>query len=307
MALTPDTTLTVGNQAGLRGRFNALDIASSEAYDGLFADASALNSPYLGLTDGGSFAGVATRLSDSVTVSFGQSMKGEGEARGYIDSGLRSTLRDTALAEDFTHQRAAGNTMASASYQFAPWGMIGAVMSYTDESNSLLGSDEAGALALTAEAQTMSAGFGARASLGAGWVASASWSVGQSQVTPLAGGLFADVSEVSSQAYGLALSKRGVFEDDDAIGFAISRPLHIPGGAASVTASVGVTAAREIIYASERLNLASETPETQYEAGYTMRLSDQAVLQFNAMVQQDLGGVAGENAVAGILRLNVAF
>ena len=121
--------------------------------------------------------------------------------------------------------------------------------------------------------------------------------------SPVAGALFQSFSTIESEAYGVALSKLGVFGDGDSLGVAISRPLHITGGSAVIHASTGVTAEREILYSSEVINLASSTPETDYEVGYTARLDDNLTLQASAMYQQNAGGEAGEDAVAGFVTL----
>jgi len=125
--------------------------------------------------------------------------------------------------------------------------------------------------------------------------------------TPAAGSFFQSFSGVESQAYGVALSKLGVFGDYDSIGVAMSRPLHVTGGSATITASTGVTEEREIIYTTEVVNLASATPETDYEIGYTAKLGDGLSLQANALYQQDLGGEAGKDGVAAYLTLTAQW
>src|SRR5262249_9750559 len=120
---------------------------------------------------------------------------------------------------------------------------------------------------------------------------------------PTAGSLFQSVSDLESEAYGVAVAKLGIFGDADSLGFALSRPLHITDGSAMMTLSTGVTEARDIIYSSERVSLASATPETDYELGYTARLDDGVLLQVNGLYQQDVGGQAGEDGVAAFATL----
>ena len=55
------------------------------------------------------------------------------------------------------------------------------------------------------------------------------------------------------------------------------------------------------------MNLASSTPETDYEVGYKATLDEGLTLQANAMYQQDLGGEAGEKAVAGFVTLKAQW
>jgi hypothetical protein len=304
--LSEDTTVTLGHNASLAGRVNKLDLAASEAYDGLFISASAMNSPFLSLTEGATFLSSAIDVGDGFTFSFGHAKTEEDATLAFADETL--TIEEMAsFAEDPTHMRSAENTVAAMSWRIAPWAIVGLNAAHTQEENSLLGTDEQGALALTADASTTSVGFGARFNLGDDWVMSASWSHGSTEASPVGGSLFQSFSTIESQAYGLALSKLGVFGKTDSLGFAVSRPLHITNGSAVITASTGVTEEREILYTTEVIGLASSTPETDYEVGYTARLGDSVTLQTSAMYQQDVGGEAGRDAVAGYVTLKAQW
>ncbi|NOT40212.1 MAG: S8 family serine peptidase [Alphaproteobacteria bacterium] len=296
-------TLIVGHNAGLQGQVNALDLAASEAYDGLFLSASALNSPFLALTEEADLLGAGVALTDTLTLTFGHARGQENATFGLEDEQLTAEEAYAYLTQDQSHARSAENTLAAVSWRFAPWGVAGVNIAQTGEANSLLGSDEAGALMLTADAATTSVGFGVRANLGDDWVASASWSHGSTAATPVANGLVQSFSGIESQAYGFALAKRGVFGNVDSLGLAISRPLHITSGTAVATASTGVTETREIVYSTEVLDLASPTPETDFELGYSTIVGEGLLLQTSAMYQQNAGGVSGENAVAAFVTL----
>ena len=108
---------------------------------------------------------------------------------------------------------------------------------------------------------------------------------------------------MQSEAYGAAVSKTGVFGDADSLGFAISRPLHITDDTALITASTGVAEARDIIYSSGSLRLVSSTPETDLELGYSTALDDGMSLQASALYQDNVGGDAGESAIAAFVTL----
>lgn len=301
--LSDNASLIVGYDASPAGRLNALDLAASEAYDGLFLSASAMNSPFLALTEDARFVGAGVQLNEALSVTFAHAASEETGLQAY-DDGILSVEESLALASvDPGHMRSAANTTAAMNWQFAPWGVAGINVAHTSETNSLLGSEEQGALALTADAETTSIGFGARMNLGGDWVASASWTRGETSASPVAGGIIKSFSSIEAEAYGVAISKLGVFGKADSIGFAISRPLHISSGSAVVTASTGVTEDRQILYSTEVLNLASSTPETDYEVGYTALLDDSLTLQANAMYQQNAGGEAGRDAVAAFVTL----
>ncbi len=302
-----DASVTLGHNASLAGRVNQLDLAASEAYGGLFMSASAMNSPFLSLTPDATFLSAAIDAGDGFTFSAGRAGSEQNATSAYDDEILTLDEELENLAQDPTHLRSAQNTVAAMSWQFAPWGIVGLNAACTEEENSFLGTYEQGALALTGDAATTSVGFGARFNLGDDWVMSASWSRGTTEASPVAGSLFQSFSTIESQAYGLALSKLGIFGEADSLGFSVSRPLHITDGSAVITASTGVTEEREILYSTEAVNLASSTPETDYEVGYTAKLDEKLTLQTNAMYQQDVGGEAGKGAVAAYMTLKAQW
>jgi hypothetical protein len=298
--LSEDSSVTVGYRADAAGRVNQLDLAASEAYDGLFLSASAMNSPYLGFASDASLVAASVSVADDVSLAFGHVSRETDPLAPYTDEILTVEERLVQLRQDRTHLASGEGSSAAVSWRVAPWGLVGFNVTYTDEDNALFGGLEAGALGLTAEASTASAGAALRVNLGSDWVASASWDAGVSRVVPLSGGLLANVSELHTGAYGVALAKRGIFGAADAMGFGVSRPLHVVEGQAVMIASTGVTRGREIVYTTETINLASATPETDLEFGYTAALGPVTFLQVNAIYQMDLGGVAGEDAIAGL-------
>ena len=71
--LMPGVTLEAGYNLDMAGRFNPYDATGSRAYDGLFFSASAVNSPYVSLTDGGNFVGTTMQIADDLQFHFGAS------------------------------------------------------------------------------------------------------------------------------------------------------------------------------------------------------------------------------------------
>jgi hypothetical protein len=305
--IAPGTEVMTGHKTSSAGYFNALDLAGSATGDDVFLSGSALNSPYLSLTDGGSFAGVRTEIAEGLRLGVGQSWYDAADEALADDGVLRPEERTGEALTSRAHLRKAASTTAALDYAASQWLQLGAIATYTEEENSLLGSEQAGALALIGDAKTISMGMAARADLGDGWSATASWSAGRSDVTPAANSLFAAVGEVVSQAYGVALTKAAVFSDDDQIGIAVSRPMHVTRGAAKVKVSTGVTSARDIIYTEETLNLATSTPETQIEAGYSTRLDERSHLSVSAIYQQNVDGESGRDSVGAVVRFRLEF
>ncbi len=301
--LSDTATLTLGHEASPIGRLNTLDLAASKAYDSLFLSASALNSPYLALTQDAEFAAIGTKLGSGLTLTFGYASAQDDTTAALADETLTTDEREGHFAQGLSPVRSAENAVASLSWRFAPWGLIGAQVARTNEQNSLLGSEEQGALSVSAQAETTSIGFGARVNLSDDWVASASWSRGLTDATPVARGLFKSFSGIESEACGVALAKRGVFGESDSLGIAVSRPLHIVSGSAVITASTGVTETREILYSTETQSLTSATPETDYEVGYTAKMGEGLTLQTSVIYQQNAGGIEDDNAVAAFATL----
>lgn len=300
--LSDTAEVMLGHRAPVAGVFNTLDLAAGPAQDQTFIGASALNSPYASLADGGSFGGLSWRSGGSWSFAAAYSAAGESEERS-----VSNLLPDSDALASRHHLRSAGAATAHAAYRVDDGLTVGASLTVINERNGLLGSDEQGALALTAEAATVSAGLQARWSLSDGWAATASWAAGASDVTPVAHGLAQDFSAVTSQSYGVAITKQGVFGALDVIGFSVSRPLHVTDGEATITASTGVTDTRQIVYTRERISLASEAPETQFEAGYAAQLSDATRIGVSAIYQDNADGIEGRSSVGAVLRLRTEF
>jgi subtilisin family serine protease len=305
--LTDNSTVSFGHNADLAGHVNKLDLSADHQFTGLFMQASALNSPYLGLSSGGNFMAGSITSGDDLTFSFGHARTSNTNEVRYFQDVMADDNVLASLTQGNDHQRSAQNTVVGMNWNYASWGSLGVTAAYTEEDNGLLGSSEQGALAMTSTAATTSIGVSTRLDLGDRWTASASFSTGSTSASPMGAGLVQAYSDIESQAYGLAVSKTGVFSDDDSIGFAVSRPLHITGGTARIHASTGVTEDRNIIYTDETVALTSATPETDFEAGYTAKLSDNTSLQTNIIYQQNVNGDASSDAVAGLVTLKTKW
>lgn len=99
---------------------------------------------------------------------------------------------------------------------------------------------------------------------------------GRAESRPEAGGLslIEDISTVRSETFGLGLAAGGLLQKDDRFGVAISRPLRVIDGTASLSVPqsrdlAGRTAARR-----ERVSLAPEAAATDLEAYYYFNAGD---------------------------------
>lgn len=307
LRLSGAASVTLGVKADAAGRVNQLDLAASEAYDGLLMSATAMNSPYFAFASEASLVAASVPVAEDVTLTFGHVSQDATHDAFLTDEVLTADEQRRWLRTDDTHVASGEGNSAALAWRFASWGIVGVNAGHIDEQNALLGGVEGGALALTSEAETTTVGTGLRINLDDSWIASAAWSGGVSRVTPLAGGLFANISELETSAYGVALAHRGIFGAQDSIGLAVSRPLHIVSGQAVFVASTGVTESREIVYTTEALDLASATPQTDFEIGYFASIGAATLFQVNAIYQQDLDGVSGRTAIAGLATLKTVW
>ena len=197
--------------------------------------------------------------------------------------------------------------VASMSWDFTDWGGLGVTATQTSEQNGLLGGFASGALSTSDAANTTALGVSARVGFGDGWVTTASYSEGITQLDLKPNGIISSADALHSRAYGIAVAKHGLF-GDDSLGFAVTRPIQIYSGAADITAADGVDANGNITIGHEHLSLATSTPETDIELGYVTTFLDGALaLQANAAYQVNLDGQERTNALALVSRAKIKF
>jgi subtilisin family serine protease len=306
LSLSEDVALNLGYNTNMSGRFNSYDAMASEAYDGLFFSASAVNSPYAGLTSGGNYIGTTVAMSDSVHVQFGASWLAPQEQRFEISA---HPMADQLLGHGNQYdRRQAQSSMASVSWDFASWGGLGLTVSDTVEQNGLLGGFTSGALSLNRSADTTAVGLNARVGFGDGWVSTISYSEGVSRVALFGNSLISGADPLHSRSYGLAIAKRGLFDDADTFGLALSRPIQVYSGGVDLSVATGADANGVLTMTREHVSLASSTPETDLEAGYMASLFGGSMsVGANAAYQMNANGISGTDAVTFLSRATIRF
>jgi hypothetical protein len=297
--------VNLGYHLDMGGAFNNYDASGSAAYDGLFMSASAVNSPYASLANGGSFIGSTIALADDLHLRFGEiSLSPEREPFAVSPYSAMDQFYGPHPLYDL---RAAQGTMAGMSWDFARWGGLGLTATQIDEQNGLLGGYGSGALSIADSASTRALGVSARIGFGDGWVTTASYSEGVTQLDLKPTGIFSQASDLHSRAYGIAVAKHGLF-GDDSLGFAVTRPIQIYSGTAEIAAADGVDANYNLALNSERISLAGVKPETDIELGYVTTFLDGALaLQANAAYQMNTQGQNGTNSLAVVSRAKIKF
>jgi len=297
----------LGYNLRLSGRFNQYDAATSPAYAGLFLSASAVNSPYASLTDGGNYAGTTINVADGLDVRTGYSWLAPQYQQLGLTSGsefARYVRSDSFSSHDL---RGANSAVMSVSWRFADWGGLGVVASQTGESNGVLGGATTGALNVARSASTSAIDASMRFSLGDSWIATLAYGEGISRLNGGSGGLLSSVSALRSRSYGIAVATRNVF-GDDSLGFALTRPMHLYGGSGRLTVATYADSMGNLTIGHGLVNFVEATPETDLEVGYTKSFLDGRLsLQSNAAYQMDVGGQAGRNAATIITRLKLSL
>jgi hypothetical protein len=305
VTVAPGIDINLGYHLDMGGAFNNYDASGSSAYDGLFMSAAAVNSPYASLANGGSFIGSTIALADDLHLRFGEiSLSPEREPFSVNAYSAIDRLSNPRALYDL---RAARGTLAGLSWDFAHWGGLGVTATRVDEQNGLLGGYGSGALSIADNATTTALGVSARIGFGDGWVTTASYSEGVTQLDLKPTGLFSQASDLHSRAYGIAVAKHGLF-GEDSLGFAVTRPIQIYSGTADITAANGIDANSDLRLNSERISLAGVKPETDIELGYVTTFLDGALaLQANAAYQLNTQGQTGTNSLAVVSRAKIKF
>ncbi|HTQ12957.1 MAG TPA: S8 family peptidase [Rhizomicrobium sp.] len=305
-SLAPGVDLNMGYNTIMSGQFTGYDADASAAYDGLFTQSTAMNSPYASLTNGGSFIGTNVAVSDDVHLRFGAS---ELTAQhGIYDVPVFSMASQVMGPQAAYSQRQAQSVVAGMDWDFASWGGLGLVASQTDEQDGLLGGMASGSLSMANQARTSALGMSARFGFGDGWVTTLSYSEGLTQLDLKSSGLITGADPLRSRAYGVAVAKHGLFADNDSLGLAVSRPVQIYSGGVDLQAADSIDDAGNLILGREHVSLASSTPETDFELGYVTTFMNGALsLQANAGYQSNVAGQSGLNGVTVLSRAKINF
>lgn len=296
--LTDSTSLSFGTNADLAGKFNLFDAAGSDTYDGLFFSASAVNSPYASIADGGSFASLNFAPADDLHLSLGGASLAPGA--DFYAMGPSETVARLGGAPVGYSTRSANSLLAGVSWNFAPWAGIGLTASQTGEQNGVLGNFNPA----VQNADTSALGVSARLQLGGGWMTTASFAEAITKLD-LKPGLSGATDEMRSRSYGFAVAKKGLF-GNDAMGLAVSRPAPGTIGGSEFALLSGVNGNPALLQDNRLLQ--NQAPETDFELGYVTTFMDGAVaLQTNASYQMNFAGQSGATSVSLLSRAKIKF
>lgn len=282
--LAPNLALDGGRGIDIASRFTSRN-------DNVSPFLSAVTAPYLALANGGRYAGITYVPADNLTVRLGAAMNDERLDRFQFDAG--APVGPLALTYDASQSR---SLLGGLSFDLTSALGVDVTAIASQHTGLPLGfTREAG---LAPRSSTAALGFSAHMDFGAGWVTTASFNEGLTQLDPRAG-LGGTLRE---QSYSVAIAKRGVF-GDDALGLSFSRPAPSMAGSLSSLSASG----------DAPLTVAQGMPlgraqETDIQFGYVTNFLDGAVaLQTNAGYQTNAQGQPGATSVSLLSRAKIKF
>lgn len=290
----------LGDGLTLQSGFNmdvgrVLDRYASAGFDGLFYSSAMMGSPYTDVSNGGAYFGLGLQLMDGLDLVVGHAASSPGLNRYQVNWYSAMAALGGHLPYD---TRYTDSVLAGMTWNFAKWGGVSLTASRAQERGGVLGLANSG----IATARTNALGVTAHLGFGGGWITTASYSEGSTQLDLRPGALNPD-AVLRSEAYGVAVAKHGLFSKYDALGVAFARPA--PNF--SNTAIANDTSNDLQFFGRDKL-FQGTAPETDIELGYkTEFFGNSVALQANAAYQMNFGGVTGKESVSLLSRAKIKF
>lgn len=283
-ALSINIALDAGYNLDLTQRF--------ENYDGL-ASPLLNDSGFLGLANGGHYGGLTFAPLPSLRLRVGAQLRNDRLDHFAFDP--TQGMNGFSLIERPGEQR---SLLAGASWDFSDWAGLTMSGIVSQQSGVPLGL-QAG-LAPAGKATTSAMDVSAHLNFGGGWVTTATYNAGLTQLDQKS----SLSTALDTRSYSVAIAKHGLF-GDDALGFSVSRP-----SPALVDNGFELMAAQDDIPPAFLANsrLANQKPETDLQLGYVTSFLDGALaLQANAAYQMNYQGQTGATSLAVLSRAKIKF
>lgn len=281
-ALNINLALDTGYNLDLTQRFDNYDAQLSPLLD---------RTSFLGLANGGRYAGLTYDAQPNLRLRIGVQEKSDRLDSFTFDPTL--SMRGLPLTWDNGEQR---SLLAGVSWDFSDWAGLSLSGIVDSQKGQLLGADP---LAGLAGATTSALNVSAHMDFGSGWVTTAAFSDGLTQLDQKSG----MPTALDSHSYSVAIAKHNLF-GQDALGFSFSRPSpSILDSNLEMVASSGDLP--PVIMANSRL--LGSTAETDLQLGYVTTLNGTLTLQANAAYQMNYQGQTGANSLAVLSRAKIKF
>lgn len=289
--LTPNLALDAGQNLDVAQRFSGSgDLASPFL--------SPVAAPFLALANGGRYAGVTFADAD-LRARIGASVNSERLDRFRFDPAAPSGNLGQLYDASQTHSLLAGIT-----WDVTHFLGLEATGIASERSGVPLGLGNAAHIAPKSATQAL--GVSAQLAIGQGWVTTASFSEGLTQLDTARVDLSAVGTSLHEQSFSIGIAKHGVF-GDDTLGLSYSRPAPSMAGFANLaTASGGLPPL--VIAQAPSLTPGRSATESDIQLGYVTNFLGGAVaLQTNAAYQQNFQGQEGATSVSLLSRAKIKF
>ena len=283
LALTPSFALDRGYNLDIGQRFGSFD---------------GLNSPLIGtgnflnLANGGHYAGVTWMMAPTVTLRLGAAERSDRLDRFTFDPAV-ADLNGPLFGGSQSRSLIAG-----VNWNASDWSDIGFTAIQNSQSGWPLGFSPLGNLGDATRVDTGALDVAARFKLGNGWVTTASYAEGFTQLDQR------PTQTDGIGSYAIAIAKHGVF-GDDAVGFSLSHPSTTVLGS-GFDSVAGLGDLPPVFVANGRVT--PQAPETDLQLGYVTQFDGGAfALQANASYQMNYQGQTGATSLSILSRAKIKF
>jgi hypothetical protein len=285
--LSSNLALDSGHGVGVAQRFLAYD-------GGVDPFLSAVSAPYLSLANGGRYGGFTFVPAANLRMRAGVAINSERLDQFSFDSA--APTGPLALTYDASESR---SLLGGLSWDVSSALGLDVTAISAERTGVPLGFGDAAAISPKADTQAL--GVAAHMNIGQGWVTTASFSEGLTQLDQRDASSPASLHE---QSYSFAIAKHGLF-GDDALGLSFSRPAASMAG----TFAGGLTASGDLAPLVVAQGLpGGRATESDFQLGYVTNFLDGAVaLQTNAAYQTNFQGQPGAASVSLLSRAKIKF
>ncbi len=284
--LAPNLALDGGTHLDIAARFTNYGATASPLL-------SAVTAPYLALANGGSYSGITFVPTDNLRLRAGVATSNERLDRFHFDAS--APTGPLALTYDASQSQ---SLLGGLSLDVTSALGLDVTAIASQRSGMPLGLANPN---ISPRASTGAFNISAHADVGKGWVTTASFSEGMTQLDPR-GSFAGSGGTLHEQSYSFAIAKHGVF-GDDALGVAFSVPAPSLAGTFS-----SLTSAGDMPLVIAQGAPLSRVQETDIQLGYVTNFLDGAVaLQTNAAYQTNAQGQRGATAVSLLSRAKIKF
>jgi hypothetical protein len=282
-ALSINLAVDAGYNLDLTKRFDNYGASQSPLID---------QSSFLGLANGGRYAGLTYAPAADLRLRLGAQLKSNRDDGYVYDPGL--SIQNLPLTWDDGQQR---SLLAGLSWDFAEWAGVSLSGIVNEQKGPPLGASLYAGIAPAAVTSALN--VAAHVNFGAGWVTTAAFSDGLTQLDQKT----AEPTSLDGNSYSFTIAKHGVF-GQDALGFSFSRPSTglLDNGFDSVAASGDLP---PVFVANTKLP--DVTAETDLQLGYVTSFGTAVELQANAAYQMNYQGQTGTTSLAVLSRAKIKF